>query len=76
VRGDVVSILEALAEQGVTALIKADGERMLEQSRPWTFVASGEPLGGQVVRVDAVSVEACLAAAVPRLRALGVSMPE
>ncbi|MGC0208385.1 hypothetical protein [Streptomyces levis] len=73
---DIVSILETLAEQGVTALVKADGERMLERSRPWTFVASGEPLGGQVVRVDAVSVEACLAAVVPRLRALGVSVPE
>ncbi|MEU0042708.1 hypothetical protein [Streptomyces werraensis] len=73
---DIVSISETLAEQGVTALVKADGERMLDRSRPWTFVASGEPLGGQVVRVDAVSVEACLAAAVPRMRALGASVPE
>ncbi|MEV5358198.1 hypothetical protein [Streptomyces sp. NPDC052693] len=73
---DVVSILEALAEQGVTALVTADGERMLERSLPWTFVANGEPLGGQVVRVDAASVEACRTAAIPRLRALGMSAPE
>jgi hypothetical protein len=43
---DVVAILGALAEQGVTSLLKADGERMRAHPRPWTFVASGEPLGG------------------------------
>ena len=72
---DVVVILGALAEQGVTAVLKADGERMLAHSRPWTFVASGEPLGEGVVRIDAASVEDCLAYAVPRLRSLGLTVP-
>ena len=34
---DVVAILGALAEQGVTALLKADGERVRARTRPWTF---------------------------------------
>jgi hypothetical protein len=75
VRVDVVAILRELAEQGVTAILKADGERMLERSRPWTFVASGEPLGDQFIRIDAASVEDCLAYAVPRLQALGLNVP-
>ena len=54
---DVVAILGALAEQGVTALLKADGERMRAHARPWTFVAGGEPLGDDFVRIDATSVE-------------------
>ena len=73
---DVVAILGALAEQGVTAVLKADGERMLAHARPWTFVASGEPLGEDFVRIDAASVEDCLAYAVPRLRSLGLTVPE
>ena len=72
---DVVVILGALAEQGVTAVLKADGERMLAHSRPWTFLASGEPLGEDFVRIDAASVEDCLAYAVPRLRSLGLTVP-
>ena len=61
--------------RGVTALLKADGERMRAHTRPWTFVAGGEPLGDDFVRIDATSVEDCLAYAVPRLRSLGLTVP-
>ncbi|MFC8868980.1 hypothetical protein ACFUAC_15145 [Streptomyces sp. NPDC057148] len=41
---DVVAIMEAPAEQGVTVLVEADAERMAERRKPWTFVAIGAPL--------------------------------
>ncbi|MEV5700735.1 MULTISPECIES: hypothetical protein [Streptomyces violaceoruber group] len=74
---DVVAVMEALAGQGVTVLVKVDAERMAERRKPWTFVASGAPLREDVlVRTDAVSMEQCLAACLPRLRELGFSIPE
>jgi hypothetical protein len=74
---DVVAVMEALAGQGVTVLVKADAERMAERRKPWTFVASGAPLREDVlVRTDAVSMEQCLAACLPRLRELGFLIPE
>ncbi|GAA2699311.1 hypothetical protein GCM10010095_70710 [Streptomyces anthocyanicus] len=73
---DVVAVMEALAGQGVTVLVKVDAERMAERRKPWTFVASGAPLREDVlVRTDAVSMEQCLAACLPRLRELGFSIP-
>ncbi|MEW5625650.1 hypothetical protein AB1388_03585 [Streptomyces hydrogenans] len=55
---DVVATMEALAEQGVTVLFKADAERMAERRKPWTFVASGAPLRDDIlVRADGASVE-------------------
>ncbi|WAU82450.1 hypothetical protein O1Q96_23485 [Streptomyces sp. Qhu-G9] len=74
---DVVRIMESLAEQGVTVLLKADAERMREGMKPWTFVASGAPFHEDLlVRTDAVSVEACLDTCVPRLREFGLVIPE
>ncbi|MBO0918480.1 hypothetical protein [Streptomyces laculatispora] len=73
---DIVAIMTTLAEQGVTVIFKADSERMAEGGRSWTFVATGEPLRGEIVRTDAASVERCLAIVLPRLRSLGVSVPE
>ena len=74
---DVVAVMEALAGQGVTVLVKVDAERMAERRKPWTFVASGAPLREDVlVRTDAASMEQCLAACLPRLRELGFSFPE
>ncbi|MGK5636765.1 hypothetical protein ACSNOK_00325 [Streptomyces sp. URMC 126] len=74
---DVVAVMEALARQGVTVLFKADAERMAEGRGPWTFVASGAPFGEDVlVRTDAAPVERCLAVCLPRLRELGLSIPE
>ncbi|MFE2482423.1 hypothetical protein ACFXGR_03955 [Streptomyces mirabilis] len=74
---DVVRVMESLAEQGVTVLFKADAERMREGVKPWTFVASGTPFHKDLlVRTDAVSVEACLDVCLPRLRELGLVIPE
>ncbi|MCX5129307.1 hypothetical protein [Streptomyces sp. NBC_00347] len=74
---DIVVIMEALAEQGVTVLFKVDAERMAERRKPWTLVASGAPLRGDIlVRTDAASVEQCLEACLPRLRELGFTLPE
>ncbi|WP_406227041.1 hypothetical protein [Streptomyces anthocyanicus] len=74
---DVVAVMEALAGQGVTVLVKVDAERTAERRKPWTFVASGAPLREDVlVRTDAVSMEQCLAACLPRLRELGFLIPE
>ncbi|MFI1185157.1 hypothetical protein [Streptomyces californicus] len=73
---DVVAIMEALAEQGITVLFKADAERMAERRKPWTFVASGAPLRDVLVRTDAASVEQCLEVCLPRLRELGFTFPE
>lgn len=74
---DIVAIMEALAEQDITVLFKADAERMAERWKPWTFVASGAPLRDDIlVRTDAASVEQCLEACLPRLRELGFTFPE
>ncbi|MGW6316442.1 hypothetical protein [Streptomyces sp. NPDC055099] len=74
---DVVRVMEALAEQGVTVLVKADAERMRDGRRPWTFVASGNPFHEDLlVRTDAVTVEACLKTCLPRLRERGLIIPE
>lgn len=41
----------------MTALLKADGERMRAQIGPLTFAAGGAPPGEDFVRIDAASVE-------------------
>ena len=74
---DVVRVMEALAEQGVTVLFKADAERMRDGVRPWTFVANGLPFHEDLlVRTDASSVEGCLKVCLPQLRARGLVIPE
>ena len=74
---DIVRIMEALAEQGVTVIFKADSERMRDGTKPWTFVASGAPLRENLlVRTDANSVADCLAICLPRLKEAGLTIPE
>lgn len=74
---DIVAVMAALAEQGITVLFKADTERMRDGSKPWTFVASGKPFHeGVLVRTDAASVERCLEICLPQLREFGLSIPE
>jgi hypothetical protein len=72
---DVVEVLGWLAERGVTALLKADGERMSEGVRPWTFVASGGVLAEAPVHIDAASPADCLRRAVPMLVGHGLDLP-
>ncbi|MFG2715684.1 hypothetical protein ACGFX2_34880 [Streptomyces goshikiensis] len=74
---DVVRVMESLAEQGVTVLFKVDAERTRDATKPWTFVASGAPFREDLlVRTDAVSLEACLEICLPRLRELGLVIPD
>ncbi|MFE2103385.1 hypothetical protein [Streptomyces sp. PTD9-10] len=74
---DVARVMESLAEQGVTVLFKIDAERMRDATKPWTFVASGAPFHDDLlIRTDAVSLEACLEVCLPRLRELGMVIPE
>ncbi|MFD5617762.1 hypothetical protein [Streptomyces yangpuensis] len=74
---DVVRVMEALADQDVTVLIKADAERLRDGTKPWTFVATGKPFHEDLlVRAEGRSVEACLAEGLPRLRELGLVIPE
>jgi hypothetical protein len=74
---DVTRVMEALAEQGVTVLLKADAERMPDGTNPWTFVASGAPFRDDLlVRTEAASVAACLEACLPRLRGYGLVIPD
>lgn len=74
---DVVRMMEALAEQGVTVIFKEDAERMRDGVRPWTFVANGAPFHEDLlVRTDAASVEACLKFCLPQLRDRGLVIPE
>ncbi|MEU2133177.1 hypothetical protein [Streptomyces sp. NPDC018352] len=74
---DVARVVESLAEQGVTVLFKVDAERMRDATKPWTFVASGAPFRDDLlVRTDAASLEACLEVCLPRLRDLGLVIPD
>jgi hypothetical protein len=74
---DVVRVMEALAEQGVTVMFKADAERMRDGTRPWSFVVSGAPFhDALLIRTDAASVEACLDTCLPQLRERGLIIPE
>ncbi|GAA3918630.1 hypothetical protein GCM10022244_29810 [Streptomyces gulbargensis] len=74
---DVSRVMASLAEQGVTVLLKVAAERLRDATRPWTFVASGTPFRDDLlVRTDAVSLEACLEVCLPRLRELGLVIPD
>lgn len=74
---DVARVVEPLAEQGVTVMFKVDAERMRDATKPWTFVASGAPFRDDLlVRADADSLEAGLEICVPRLRELGLVIPD
>ena len=72
---DVVGVLGWLAEHGMTALLKADGERVSDGVRPWTFVASGGLLAEAPVRIDAASPEDCLRRAVALLARHRIDLP-
>lgn len=48
--GDLIAALDAISQNGVTAVIKIDGERT-QESR-YTVVVSGPPLGEEFFRKD------------------------
>lgn len=70
----ILLILEWLAEQGVSAMIRIDAERMSEGSPAWTFAASGGPLE-QGLRADGRTPQQCMSAALSRLREAGLEVP-
>ncbi|MEU8824019.1 hypothetical protein [Streptomyces sp. NPDC048636] len=57
---NVQNLMQELTQTGVTVLVKCDGERLREGGSPWTFVASGGPLGEDPVRRDDITLDACL----------------
>lgn len=70
---EAILILDWLLEHNVSALIRVDVER---GKRPWTFHASGGPLAGSWVRVDAETPEECLRRAVEQLSKAGLEIPD
>jgi hypothetical protein len=67
-------ILEWLGEQGVSAMLRVDAERLAEGHPAWTFAASGGPLSIGM-RADGSSAEMCVSRAVAKLRELGMDVP-
>jgi hypothetical protein len=54
-------LLEKMRGEGAIVLIKLDGERTgPDDNGPYTVLASGAPLGGETLRIDAATVEAAL----------------
>ncbi|MGW1889861.1 hypothetical protein ACWCP6_06270 [Streptomyces sp. NPDC002004] len=71
---DVLELMEWLAEQGVTTVFKADGERTLERRKAWTVIVSGGPLGeDSFFRTDLASADACLDSLLAHLENKGLS---
>lgn len=50
--GAVWPILERMRADGAIVLVKLDGQRMGSGARPYTLLVSGEPLGGDTIRLD------------------------
>ena len=48
--GSLAEVMAHLGEQGLTCLVKIDGERRQNGAAPWTLVISGGPLDGHVRR--------------------------
>jgi hypothetical protein len=67
-------ILDRLAEQGVSAMIRVDAERAAASKPAWTFAASGGPLE-QGLRADGSTAQRCMSAALSSLREAGLAVP-
>lgn len=66
---DLEAIFERLGSQGVTAIIKIDGDRS-RGAGVWTFVASGGPLAEDgPIRIDSSSLKKSLHDGLRLLRA-------
>ncbi|SEL05190.1 hypothetical protein [Streptacidiphilus jiangxiensis] len=69
---DVLELMEWLAEHGCSVVFKADGER--SRGTRWMVIVSGGGLGEEsFFRVDLPSPDACLAAVLDHLEAVGLS---
>jgi hypothetical protein len=55
-------LCEKMRSDGATLIVKLDGERIgPDDTGPYTVLASGAPLGGDSIRIDATSIEDALA---------------
>jgi hypothetical protein len=71
---DPISALDWLLQRGIGAFLRVDPGR--DGRRPWTFFASGGPLGDQSIHFDADSPEDCIRLARRRLAEQGLKLPE
>jgi len=61
-----------LSASGVTVVLKADHERMLEGGKPWTIVMSGPGMGdGGGIHTDKATLQECLGYGISELRRRG-----
>lgn len=57
----VWSLLEKMRGEGAIVIVKLDGERRApDDTGPYTVLASGAPLGGDAIRIDARTIEEAL----------------
>ncbi|MFF7367714.1 hypothetical protein [Streptomyces tricolor] len=71
---DMLELMAWLAEQGVTTVFKADGDRMVEHRKAWMVVVGGGPLGeDSFFRADLATADACLDALLAHLESKGLS---
>jgi hypothetical protein len=66
--------MDWLLQRGIGAFIRVDPGR--DGRRPWTFFASGGPLGDQPIHFDADSPEDCIHLARRLLAKQGLKLPE
>ena len=65
---DIETLMTRLAGAGVTALIKADDERMAAGGDTWTVILSGAGLGDQgAIRAESADLSSGLAVVLERL---------
>ena len=65
---DIETLMTRLAGAGVTALIKADDERMAAGGDTWTVLLSGAALGDQgFIRIESADLRSGLAEVLERL---------
>lgn len=71
---DMLELMEWLAERGVTAFFKVDGDRMVEGRAAWMVIVSGGPLGKEsFFRADLTTPDACLDSLLAHLGSKGLS---
>ncbi|MGX1367114.1 hypothetical protein RKD19_002473 [Streptomyces canus] len=71
---DMFELMEWLAERGVTAVFKVDGDRMVERRAAWMVIVSGGALGeDSFFRADMNRPDACLDALLAHLESKGLS---
>jgi hypothetical protein len=71
-------LLEMMRAEGSIVILKLDGERTgLEDAGPYTVLASGAPLSGDTIRIDATTIEEAITYVICRYasKVWGVPLP-